>query len=330
MKKKTIEQPKNSKKKRKVFLILLGLFILAGIVLQIKNFDRRTEIANSTSSEEMEAIESDEEANPDISVTYKDENEMNQQYGSYLTEHPIDFFAGQTKIKLTSFYESPELIFQNNKDNSKYFSISFGGDSYEEYITDTEVYRHTISNSEELWGRSETGDNNEAFHELFGETINSIYLDNVISLITENPEIRYQRTLTIGGVEELDEFAILLSQEDDQKDDGVTSGMTDEEYKEYVARLEEEAKVILDQIEKDPESLYSIDNNEIGYVNLYIDSDTGEIKYIDTAYGESSKAQIIFDSNPDQKKLPDNIEVNNNTDTIDQVLRDLLNKCASN
>lgn len=179
MKKKTTEQPKNSKKKRKVFLILLGLFILAGIVLQIKNFDRRTEIANSTSSEEMEAIESDEEANPDISVTYKDENEMNQQYGSYLTEHPIDFFAGQTKIKLTSFYESPELIFQNNKDNSKYFSISFGGDSYEEYITDTEVYRHTISNSEELWGRSEAGDNNEAFHELFGETINSIYLDNV-------------------------------------------------------------------------------------------------------------------------------------------------------
>lgn len=129
-------------------------------------------------------------------------------------------------------------------------------------------------------------------------------MDGVTELINEHPELRYQRTLTIGEELELDEFAVLL----DNESESPSENMTDEEYEAYIAKIEEEAEAMQEKLESDPESIYDVDNTEVGYIYLYIDSNSGEIKYINVAYGENSKAQTVLNSNPEEKILPTDAE----------------------
>lgn len=83
MSKNTSEETKRSNKKLKVFLIILGLFVLAAVVILIQSAQRRANLANSLATGETstseEAVASEEET-PEVTVSYKDEMEMNSEY----------------------------------------------------------------------------------------------------------------------------------------------------------------------------------------------------------------------------------------------------------
>lgn len=317
---------KNSKKSIKIYLIVLGLLVLVAIALQLftshRNETENTPSSSSGSAASTENTSVDE--NTEVTVSYKDTEEMNTKYGQYLSEQPIDFFSGEVKITLTSFYDSPVAVFSTDGANHWYYSLAVNESEFEEYIIGTEKFQHTVSDEEEQWVASSTEDGNAEYQKRFNDFISESSMDGVTELINEHPELRYQRTLTIGEELELDEFAVLL----DDEAEAPSEDMTDEEYEAYIAKIEEEAEAMQEQLGTDTDSIFEIADNQVGYIYLYINSETETVQFAEVAYGDGSKAEIVFDASPELQQVPEGVEATNDLDSTEKILNSLLEKCT--
>lgn len=301
-------------KKRKLILLLAIIFaclVIIGI--------RARQNANKNPTAEETAVSSEdglsETMGVEVSESMKDESDMNAQYGDYLTSHPVDFFVNETELTATLSSGTATLVFGTGESENQYLSLTIDDAATEVYATADGFYVHTMPDDAWDYQAASLEAGEELIQDVFDQIIDSLYLSNVIALIDHTPELRYQKTVSIQGVE-FDVFAAVLT-----GDETPVSEMTDEEYEAYIKQKEEENQKLLEELEQNEDALFQVEEDKIGSVLFYFNSETGKLKYISAYYGADSVATVILreQSQVQIPALPDQLSESAENTTTEQI-----------
>lgn len=335
-------------KKKKIIIVLIIILFIAFVVYTrlhpssestsseaARSEDAEVTSASSSSSESDTSYEgepSSESSEDDVVESMKRATEMNSLYGAYLSENPVDFFSGEVEITVTSLEDAPVMTIDVDENGVRYFCLTVGEKSYEEYISGDTAYICIQDESGESWiVKSLTANDEESdaglaeITNLFEQVIEAMNLGSVYELLESAPELQYQKTLTIGEITELDVFASVIS-----SGTGLINGsLPEDEYEEYIQALEEEAERMKELLEENEDILFEIDDEEVGYCYLYIDSSNDSLRFINTVFGEDSSANFIFRDNETNyaESIPDSAGDYNEQETS-TFFETLLNACA--